>query len=132
MTAYGTHAAKTAPLATFGILALAGAALCAGAFLYGFFALLRNTYVNGANIRDERLDERWAARRNRAVVLAFRFVAIGLCCVALYSEAAFSLPAWNWLRDPYAISWLAWLGALLGMTLPTAIMAWTEPDPLVD
>ncbi len=114
------------------ILALIGAALCAAAFLYGFFSLLRNTYVNGANIRDERLDERWVARRNRAVVLAFRAVAIGLCCVALYSEAAFSLPAWSWLRDPYAISWLAWLGALLGMTLPTAIMAWSEPDPLAD
>ncbi len=106
--------------------------ICFAFFAYGFSALLQNTYVNAPNIRDERLDERWLERRNAAVLTAFRALGMILAAAALYAELALSSEHFAWMRNPYLVTWFLWLGAILGMTLPTAIMAWTEPDPMPD
>ena len=107
-------------------LALLLAGLIVG--LYGFFALMGRTFVNAPNIRESALDERQRHRRSQAIASASPitglFIAIGL----LYSIFADELfPA---LRNAAASEALWWGAFLLATTLPSAIIAWTEPDPL--
>jgi hypothetical protein len=111
-----------------GILTALSLLACAG----GFASIMRLTLINAANIPDAALDERWIARRNAAVVGAFRIVSIALAAGALYTETALAFPGATWLREPQLVTWLVWLGALLGLTLPTALIAWTEPDPITE
>jgi hypothetical protein len=98
--------------------------------VYGGYRLLQRTFVNAPNIDDGALDERQRERRDRAVVRGFRAYAI-LCSIApLWATVALSAEKWAWLRDPSLITFAAWLVFLLGIALPTSILAWTEPDPL--
>jgi len=75
------------------------------------------------------LDERQHVRRNRAVVLAFRSLAGSLSIAPLLSRIATTVTQWSWLPISLIV-FATWSVFLLSMTLPTAILAWTESDPI--
>lgn len=89
--------------------------------------LNRRTFINREVLAgDSGLDERLVQNRNRAFRVAFQVFAP----VALI---AWLLTAVLLQRDTHGLNdaFLIYLGvALLGTTLPTAIWAWREPDPV--
>ncbi len=113
-----------------GWLAITGIAF--GCFCYGFYTLLQRTFINSPNAPDDAVDERQLDRRNRAVFVAYRALAIATAVVPLWLLVATTAERWAWLRDPNLLAFASWGLLLVGITLPTAILAWTEPDPLGD
>lgn len=79
---------------------------------------------------DNELDERQLAARNRTYLAAYRVLGVLALLSALYYMVATSDGKW-WLprtdRETQALFWGVWLVAV---TLPAALAAWTEPDPL--
>jgi hypothetical protein len=112
------------------IAGLIGVALAFGCFCYGFFTLLQRTYINAPNIGDYAFDERQRVRRDQAIRRAYPVIGAISGLVPLYAVIAITADKWQVLRDGYVVQCLAWTLFILTMTLPTAIMAWTEPDPL--
>lgn len=96
---------------------------------YGVLTLLGRTFVNAPNLRADVLDERQQARRNAALSQAYpivgMFTAVGLLYMMLSD-------AWPALRNFTVIEALFWGAFLLAISLPSSIIAWTEPDPLAD
>jgi len=94
---------------------------------YGFLSLMGRTFVNAPNIRESVLDERQRQRRNDAIQRSFpaigMFTALCLVYVILTDSLA---PAW---RNATVTQALFWAIFLLCVSLPSAIIAWTEPDP---
>jgi MFS family permease len=110
---------------------IGGALMIAGiaAACYGVITLLGRTFVNAPNIRDAALDERQRARRNDALVRAYPVVGMFTAVSLLYVMAGY---AWPLVRNYTVIEALFWGVFLLAISLPSAIIAWTEPDPLVE
>jgi hypothetical protein len=111
--------------------AVAGALMLAGgaAACYGVVTLLGRTFVNAPNVRDSALDERQRARRNEALVRAYPVIGMFTAVSLLYMMAG---DAWPALRNDTVIEALFWGIFLLAISLPSAIIAWTEPDPMVE
>ena len=88
----------------------------------------RRTYVNSPQIADRELDERLVQVKNQAYRIAFQifsaFVAVAwpLSLLILFNDP-------NGHGATRAIVLLAGVG-LLVTTLPTAVVAWREPDPV--
>jgi uncharacterized membrane protein len=88
----------------------------------------RRTYVNSPQLADRELDERLVQIKNQAYRTAFQifsgFVAVAwpLSLVILFNDPTGHGAA-------RAVVLLAGVG-LLVTTLPTAVMAWREPDPV--
>jgi len=99
-------------------------------FCYGLFTLLQLTFVNAPNLDDALLDERQRARRDRVILRSYRILGMVLCVAPLWVMVASSSPQWPWLRDPDLLAFAAWSIVLLAMTLPTAMLAWSEPDDI--
>jgi hypothetical protein len=89
----------------------------------------RKSYLSRAVLeRDFGLDERLVQNRNRAFRGAFQvfapivFIGWGLSFLAIWMQSG---------TEGWADAAVIYSGALLlGVTLPTAIWAWREPDPL--
>jgi hypothetical protein len=89
----------------------------------------RKSYLSRAVLeRDSGLDERLVQNRNRAFRAAFQvfapivMIGWGLSFLAIWMQSG---------TEGWADATLIYSGAiLLGVTLPTAIWAWREPDPL--
>lgn len=89
--------------------------------------LSRRTYINTPALPDSELDERLVQIRNQAFRTAFQvFVPVVLI--------VWVLSVWTVLDQPNNLgitnALIFFYGAIvLGTTLPTAIIAWREPDP---
>ncbi len=85
-----------------------------------------------ANETDDRLDERQRLVRNEAFRASYILLA-ALCVVGVvYGGIAWDND-WLWLPDTRtAVQAVVWGVFLLVMTLPTAVLAWTEPDDLAE
>jgi hypothetical protein len=112
------------------ILTLAAETVCFALFCYSFFTLLQPTFVNAPNLDDARLDERERERRDFVVLRAFRTLGMLLCIAPLWVMAATAQRGWPWLRNPDLLAFAAWSIVILAMTLPSAMLAWSEPDSL--
>ncbi len=105
------------------ILLVAGIA----AAIYGVFTLMGRTLVNAPNIRDAALDERQRARRNDALSRAYPAIGIFAAVSLAYLMIG---DAWPSVRNFTVIEALCWGTFLLAISLPSSIIAWTEPDPI--
>lgn len=114
-----------APVARAVSLALLIAGVTAAA--YGVFTLMGRTFVNAPNVRDAELDERQRARRNEALVRAYPVIGMFAALCLAYTIAGDFWPA---LHNFTIVEALFWGTLLLAISLPSAIVAWTEPDPL--
>ena len=104
------------------VLLLAGA----GAAAYGFFGLMGRTFVNAPNLRESVLDERQRERRSDAIQRSFPAIGMFSALCLLYALVTGTLvPAW---RNETVVDALFWGIFLLCVSLPSAIIAWTEPD----
>lgn len=94
---------------------------------FAFLMLFRRTATNAPQIGDGALDERERSARDRAI----RFGFFAYTLIASLAAAAGTL-LWTF-GDPARIVgplvYLLWGVMLMGTTLPTAILAWTQPDP---
>ncbi|GAC1573252.1 MAG: hypothetical protein NVS3B7_04470 [Candidatus Elarobacter sp.] len=97
-----------------------------------FWKLMGRTFVNAPNISDADLDERQRARAYSSLRTAYPVLGILTALVPLYAAVATTAEHWAVLRDPTLVADCAWALFLVAITLPTAILAWTEPDPLVE
>jgi MFS family permease len=102
------------------IAGIAGAA-------YGVVTLLGRTFVNAPNIRDEALDERQLVRRNKALARAYPVIGMFAALCLIYMMIG---DFWPGVRNFTVIEALFWATFLLAISLPSAIIAWSEPDPL--
>jgi len=105
----------------FGVLE---AAIVAGTV--SFFGLWRLRALHAVNATATQLDERLLLRRNYALAIAFCIVAI-VCAfefTAWQFRLIFTYPRGLDLASPFLFGDVA-----LTLTLPIAILAWTEPDP---
>lgn len=92
--------------------------------------VLRRAMGTTADLPDAALDERQRAVRDRAYVVAYRFVGALFFLAAVYGGLA-----WDsgrlWLPgDWVAIQAIVWSVFLLVTTLPSAALAWDEPEPV--
>jgi len=108
-----------------GALALLLAGVAAAA--YGVVTLMGRTFVNAPNIRDAALDERQRSRRNDALARSYPVIGIFMALCLAYMMIG---DAWPAVRNFTVIEALFWAAFLLAISLPSAIIAWTEPDPL--
>jgi hypothetical protein len=109
------------------LLGISVAAMVAGAT--GFFGLWRLRTLHAVHAAGTHLDERLQVRRNYALAVAFRIIAIVCafeCCVWQF-RLIFTYPPGLDLASPFLSGDVA-----LVLTLPIAILAWTEPDPRDD
>lgn len=77
---------------------------------------------------DKRLDERQRLIRDRAYRSAYQVLAAVFLMSALYSYIALDSGSLWFPRTANQLNAFFWGAMLLAMTLPTAIIAWTEPD----
>ncbi len=89
----------------------------------------RRTYVNSPQLPDSELDERLVQVKNQAYRTAFRiFGALVLIAWPLSLLLLVNIPGGNGITGTFMIFGGV---ALLMTTLPTAVVAWREPDPAV-
>jgi hypothetical protein len=95
--------------------------------LVGILWLSRRTYINSPALGDAELDERLVQIRNRAYRWAFQaFAPLAVICLPL----TWVVVMWQPNDQGYFNAFIIFSGiALLATTLPTAIVAWNEPDP---
>lgn len=87
----------------------------------------RRTYVNAPQLADSELDERLVQISNQAFRIAYRLFAPVVLIAWGLSLAAL---AWQPNNQGQVNALVIFFGAaLLATTLPTAIVAWREPDP---
>ena len=79
---------------------------------------------------DEMLDERQQQVRNLNYLNAYRILGLLVVCTALYWYIAADSGQFWLPKTSYEINVVFWGVLLLAITLPTAIAAWTEPDPM--
>jgi len=124
---YGCYAAYAGLMAVPGKVwtALAIAFFVAGLLaLWGLFH--RTNYWNWGNAPDGTLDEREVAVRNRAYRLAYSAFTGTALLTGFYFSVAVE-KSWLWKPATYdETSRLVWAFLLLGMTLPSAILAWDD------
>jgi hypothetical protein len=116
----------TAPLVHTISLAIYAASI---ALIFGaMMLLLRRTSINAPNISEAAFDERERARRNDAIQRSQPIIGLAVACCFVYAVFAEMLfPA---IRSFGFMSLLLTGTLILTMALPTAILAWTEPDPV--
>ena len=105
----------------------AGAALLAG-----LTTVFVGAWWDRANQVDAALDERERAVRDRAYRSSYTVV--GTLCVTTVVYAAIAADSGRGWLPSTSNEWQAvvWGVLLLVMTIPTAVLAWTEPDPVPD
>jgi hypothetical protein len=87
----------------------------------------RRTIINTPALVDAELDERLVQSRNAAFRTAFKVFAPVALIGWIIAMAAVQLQSNN---QGFLNAWLIYFGvAMLATTLPTAIVAWREPDP---
>jgi hypothetical protein len=87
----------------------------------------RRTIISTPALKDAELDERLVQIRNAAFRTAFRAFALVALIGWIAAISAVQLQPNN---EGFLNAWLIFFGvALLASTLPTAIVAWREPDP---
>jgi hypothetical protein len=87
----------------------------------------RRTIINTPALVDAELDERLVQSRNAAFRTAFKPFALAALIGWLLAAAATQLQPNS---QGYLNSLILFMGvAMLATTLPTAIVAWREPDP---
>lgn len=106
------------------LLALALAALLLAGL--GYRALMRRTVINLPHPTTAVLDERQRAVRDSAYRTAYRLVASAIA--ALFIALVFLNGDALLARFPAAASGLLLYLFAVASTLPTAVIAWTEPD----
>jgi len=94
--------------------------------LWGVLSLLGRNAVNAPNISPLALDERQLARRNEAFSRTQPMLGFAIAGCATYAMFSWAVPQ---LQSPGLLSYLLYGLLVLGMTLPTTYLAWTEPDP---
>jgi hypothetical protein len=97
--------------------------------------LLRRAVGMLADLPDAEADERQRAVRDRAYVHAYRLFTSSMVVVAVYGTIAWdSRQRLNlWLPDTWTQAQALMWGILLaGFTLPTAVVAWCEPENVDD
>lgn len=106
-----------------------GILLTAGLILGTFIYLYVNTNLwNLGNGPDKNLDERQIQVRNNAYRHAYTVIASLVVVIGLYYAIALDKDA-LWIPQTYdQASYFLWGAILLTMTLPSAILAWTEPE----
>jgi hypothetical protein len=120
------HAALAARIPVVIALFLAMAILAVG-----IAVLLARTTINVANLPDRDLDERLRLLRDRAYRTAFRALSGLLILGGFYLVTAYSF-GWHPLQSMNALQAAVWGMFIAIITLPTAVVAWDEPDPLDD
>jgi hypothetical protein len=85
---------------------------------------------NIAQVNPLRLDERQRATRDRAFVLTLHVLAWSLTLAWVYALIA-GLTGW-WLPPRERIGFVLWGFGMLAYSLPTALAAWLEPDPIIE
>ncbi len=101
------------------------------AMLAGGYILLSRTAINLPNMSDRVLDERQRLVRDRAYRISFRLVSGVLLSAALYMMMALS-SGWSVPHTADAGQAIFWGVFVVTTTLPTAVIAWTEPAPRED
>ncbi len=98
-------------------------------YLVGFFALCSRGLGawNIANDSDSALDERQQRVRDRAYRPSYWVVSLILLLGTAYVQLA-NNSGWWLPSSTEAFQGITWTLIFLTMTLPTAIIAWTEPD----
>ena len=95
--------------------------------LYGLMTLFTSWVWHAANNPDHDLDERQQRVRDRAYLYGYRGLGSAVVVVSVYAGIAFD-NAW-WLPTTWnQVQAVVWGVLLLAVTLPTAILAWIEPD----
>ena len=113
------------PLPFLLILGISFGALVA---FWAIYSTLKASIQQIADLKDSGIDERQRTVRDHAYRSAYQIVATALACVLLYGYIA-SDYGW-WLPPAERAFQTLWLAAfMLTFTLPTAIIAWNEPDP---
>ena len=100
--------------------------------LLSYIILLTTAYGQLANEwKAAKLDERQREMRNRAYLAAYAVLAALVILVALYVRVA---AAGSWWTPHTGEGWNAVLTVVMIVTtsLPAAVLAWLEPDPVVD
>lgn len=97
------------------------------AVLVGLAALLSSWVWQAANQEDSALDERQRRVRDRAYLHAYQGLGALVILTAVYAMFARNL-GWWLPTTGLQMQALFWGVFLLCLTLPTAIVAWTEPD----
>ncbi len=100
-------------------------------FIVATFAALRASTQEVANEDDERLDERQRMVRNDAHRTAYYVLARAVMVpFFLYFVLALALDGIpSWMVEPPIIASICFTFLHLVVTLPTAVLAWNEPDP---
>lgn len=108
---------------------IVGILLTAGLILGTFMYLYVNTNLwNLGNAPDKDLDERQVQIRNNAYRHAYTVMASLVVLFGLYYAIALDKSV-LWIPQTYdQASYFLWGAILLTMTLPSAILAWTEPE----
>ncbi len=99
--------------------------------LLSFAGLYTSTY-SMADQPDKRLDERQRMVRDRAYRLAYQVVATVLLLLIFYAMVAIDGGDLWFPRTLNQFSAIFWGAMLLTTSLPTAMIAWTEPDEVDD
>ena len=81
---------------------------------------------------DEMLDERQRQARNLNYLNAYRILGLLVIATALYWYIATDSGRFWLPKTSYETNVVFWGLMLLCITLPTAIAAWTEPDPMLE
>lgn len=102
-------------------------ALLALVMLSGFVVLLTSWVWHAANEPDASLDERQQRIRDRAYLQSYRGLAGLLALVAVYAGIAWDT-GWWLPQTENQVQAVVWAVLLITMTLPAAVVAWTEPD----
>lgn len=123
----GFARAQSGPFAMLGLLAVG----TAGLVLFGCWLALTGLLREYGSPGDTRLftsrDERQTAVRHRAFVRAYAILAALLCVACVYATIAFD--AGLWLPDANSRRPILFGLIFLCASLPSAVIAWTEPDP---
>jgi hypothetical protein len=111
------------------LAAYGGYALTVAIYLVGFFALCSRSLGawSIAHDSDSSLDEHQQRVRDRAYRPSYWVVALILLLGTAYIQLADS-SGWWLPSSTEASQGITWTLIFLAMTLPTAIIAWTEPD----
>ena len=99
-----------------------------GATLWAAWRLLRSSYLgNAGTFDDSHFDERQRARKYAALRIAYPV--LGMSAAALIVSINNSV-FWPVLRTNQFVNAACLAITLLWVTLPAAILAWTEPDTI--
>lgn len=120
----GQDAAGGAVAAIAGLLLMVAAGGC-------FWMLYRSDFWRRGHAPDAQLDERELTLRNRAYLSAYQGVATLFLLSVIY--LAFALDFGLWLPATYEqASTLVWGVLLFTLSLPAAVLAWTERPAAAD